>query len=534
VWRFGALPAGLYLAFFVLYTYPRITQLFSHFWGGEGDAQLSLWNLWWADYSLTHLHQSPWFTHYLHFPHGTTLVTHSLCLSGTVPGIPLVHLLGLTPAYNLLLLGSFVGSGLTTFWLAWRVTRSYPGALLAGFIFAFSNYHFAHAEGHLDLITLQWMPLFLLCWVALLQRSTVWWGAGAALSLTAVFFSDYYYALYAALAALILTGAEALRRRSSIMGALRRHWKPLTVFALTAFAAMGPILVSYWRIARTGAIPGHGSRAWSLDALGLFIPGGHWRFAALTRGFWEQLPGNPHEKSVHLGLAVLALASVAVAQRRRSGNALGRWLLLAGVAAVFALGPRLQVWGRIVAEVPMPYSVAIAAVPFLGTGGTPVRLAILVTLAMAIAAAWGAQHLLASRRGRWVFGGLLALLLVEYWPQNVPATMPAVPPYVAVLAADPGGGAVLDLSRYGDTTKMYFQTIYRRPLLGGFISRVPIPVRTQTEAILQRAASGDADGLAALGVGSVVVPADQPSPFPALVPIYRDRQVMLFTLAPPQ
>ena len=74
-------------------------------------------------------------------------------------------------AYNTITIFAFVMGGLTMYWLAYHLTRSFWGSLLAGFIFTFSNYHFMHAQGHLQLISLEWIPLFVLCWYCLDQQT---------------------------------------------------------------------------------------------------------------------------------------------------------------------------------------------------------------------------------------------------------------------------------------------------------------------------------------------------------------------------
>ena len=57
--------------------------------------------------------------------------------------------LSLVEQINLLVIFGFVMGGVTMFWLAYYLTRSWMGALVAGAIFTFSSYHFAHSIGHM-------------------------------------------------------------------------------------------------------------------------------------------------------------------------------------------------------------------------------------------------------------------------------------------------------------------------------------------------------------------------------------------------
>ena len=60
------------------------------------------------------------------------------------------------------------------FWLTHYFIKSYAASLLSGFMFTFSNFHFMHAQGHMQFVALQWLPLFLLSWFMLLNKpSTV-------------------------------------------------------------------------------------------------------------------------------------------------------------------------------------------------------------------------------------------------------------------------------------------------------------------------------------------------------------------------
>src|SRR6185369_4491378 len=89
---------------------------------------------------------------------------------------PATALLGVIPAFNLLVAASFVLSGYAAYRLALYVLRtrcaSEPGvtgasrvrtaAFVGGVAFAFSSYRFVHLLGHLDLLQTEWIPAFVL------------------------------------------------------------------------------------------------------------------------------------------------------------------------------------------------------------------------------------------------------------------------------------------------------------------------------------------------------------------------------------
>ena len=63
-------------------------------------------------------------------------------------------------AVNIAGLAGFFFSGLGAFLLSWHLTRSVGAGIIAGVIFSFCPYRFAHL-GHLNFLVAQWIPLSL-------------------------------------------------------------------------------------------------------------------------------------------------------------------------------------------------------------------------------------------------------------------------------------------------------------------------------------------------------------------------------------
>src|SRR5262245_42396618 len=103
--RMGSLwpgPVALYLAVFVAFTGPLLGRFSTHFFADAGDGAVNVWNLWWVDVSVTRLRTLPWFTPYLHFPHGISLLGHTLNPWNGFVGILLQPWLGLVRTHNVL------------------------------------------------------------------------------------------------------------------------------------------------------------------------------------------------------------------------------------------------------------------------------------------------------------------------------------------------------------------------------------------------------------------------------------------------
>ena len=59
-----------------------------------------MWNLWWVDKAVLELHTLPWWTNYLHYPAGTTLVGHTLNPFNGLLAIVMLPFLSLVQTYN--------------------------------------------------------------------------------------------------------------------------------------------------------------------------------------------------------------------------------------------------------------------------------------------------------------------------------------------------------------------------------------------------------------------------------------------------
>src|SRR5689334_13458761 len=73
-WVMLIAPTLAYFAGFCLLTYPLIWSFRSALFADEYDGLQNYWNLWWVDTAITRLHQSPWFTPFLHHPYGVSLL----------------------------------------------------------------------------------------------------------------------------------------------------------------------------------------------------------------------------------------------------------------------------------------------------------------------------------------------------------------------------------------------------------------------------------------------------------------------------
>ncbi len=481
-------PLALYALIFACFTAPLLARFSTHFFADAGDGFVNVWNLWWVDTAVTRLRTQPWWTSHLHFPEGTSLLGHTLNPFNGFAGILLRPWLGPVRTHNLIVIFAFVGGAYTAFRLALHVTGRYAGSLIAGFVFGFSSFHFAHAVGHLNLVSLEWIPLFFLTWLRLLERPSAARGVHAALALFLVLLCDNYYFLYCVLGGGLVLGVLAIQRRD--LGFLLRP--PLLVSlgsfvaasALSSGALVGALLWS----ARGNPLAGaHRAMDFSMDLLSFWIPGGNWRFAELTLPFWSQLPGEPVvEGTVSLGFAT-TLAVFLAWRQRASHRALELtvWWVMLAFFAVLSLGPLLQVWGLQYPLV-LPYRLLEILLPPLELSGCPVRMVVMVTLSAGILAGLGIDELL--RRGSVARAAAVLLVIVmaiELLPRPLPATEASpVPGWVTALAGLPKNHGFMDADEVTARTEaLYYQTLHEVPMFEGYIARIPTSALVQNKAL---------------------------------------------------
>jgi hypothetical protein len=490
--KLGVLPVLFYFTSFIVLTYPLIRRFSTHLFADPWDGVVFYWNLWWVNKAVTDLHQSPWHTSYLNYPFGVSLLPHTLNVFNGFLAIPMLRFMTPIQVYNVLVIFSFAACGVTTFLLALYFTRSYWSSLFAGYVFTFSSYHFAHMEGHLNLLSLEWVPLFVLCWYILVVRPGVTIAIAAGIVLFAVLLCDYYYFFYCTLIGLIIFAWHGLRTKNAGFFLERKYLVSLTVFLSVVLLTSGPLVISLLLLNSTDPITGHNPLINSMDVLAPFIPGSHWRFANLTRSYWSRLPGDANENSVYLGWAVVFLI-LYVWRRCPAVPSLRLWFFIVFCFGVLALGPVLHVWGTEYYVIKLPYALLEKLFPPIQVSGVPVRMMIIATLAASVLCALGLAQAFKGSLREQVFAALVVFaLVVEYQPKPRVTSVLRVPEFVSILKAQPRNGAVLDTVSEPFQT-MYHQTVHEKPLAlaVSVLSRTPRSVAMEGAEVKRLIENGD-------------------------------------------
>jgi hypothetical protein len=144
----------LYSLIYFIYTFPIITE-FSSKIIGDGDSYISLWNTYIFEKGIAS--GKPWTTNEVFYPWGTSLIYDT-----TTPIIGLFTL----PFHNkilvinILLYIMFVASAAGGYFVSKQFIKSSLFAVVCGFIFAFSPYKMARIDQHYNLVLTGVIPFF--------------------------------------------------------------------------------------------------------------------------------------------------------------------------------------------------------------------------------------------------------------------------------------------------------------------------------------------------------------------------------------
>jgi hypothetical protein len=394
------------------------------------DRDQNLWNLWWVREAVLSWH-NPFVTDYIYHPEGVSLYFHTLNVFNGLLAVPLLSLFSLTTTYNIIVFFSFAMTGWGAFLLVHYLCGNRWAALVGSVAFAYSAYHIATMRGLLQLISLEWVPFFVLAlllatyapdwtrtrdaWGWLLRR-----GLPAAVALLLISLVDWYYTMFALMIAGLLALYQVARFVFEVLREKNPHvWRDLgqPLARIAACLAVWVVLVSPILIptlaelrSQRYMVPSHEETvANSADLLAFFQPGrdnrlwGHY----FDRSDWPY-GGNLYE--VYLTYTTLFLAAVGLFSTRSTrpdvaeegvrldqearARLPGKWYWAASALLFFllALGPVLQVGGRqVTLQLPMPYSV-VERLPVLSISRSPDRFVMPLTLCLSVLAGYGTNQ----------------------------------------------------------------------------------------------------------------------------------------------
>jgi Interleukin-like EMT inducer len=522
--RRHVLPLAAYVLLSLVLTYPLIAHMGDHV---PGTATWSLdeygyvWNNWWFKFAVFDRGTNPFYTSYLFYPLGTSLVLYAYTLLHVLLALPLQFAFGLVPAVNSTVLFSFavaafgmylflsyllrvslsvwsekygerlgaLGSNETFFGLA---------AFMGGIAFAFTSNRFVYVSlGHYNIVASEWLPFYLLFLFKTLLvprwRNPVLAGLFAAFALYTESTDGVLIALLSALILVFewrLINRDVLRRLALMVGSAAVLFAPILLPTLNEIFASGY------------SLPGWGhSEKLLVDLNGFFTPTS---LNPLNRHWESELDlvrqGISRFTDVNTFFVGYLTALLALIGFIRFAGRTRMWLAVVAVFAILSLGPLLHVNGvsefdldGLTTTMPLPFLI-LHYIPIIKENRVPNRYSIIVTIGLAVLiayAVWWITSFVSSRAPsfarRFLSFSLCLLLslglLAEHMAIPLPLTDATVPEVYSLIGHDPGDFTILSVplgwrNSFGqmgaeDTRTQYYQASSHKFLLTGQIQRNP-------------------------------------------------------------
>lgn len=478
------------------------------------DALLNVWITAWDGHQLLsdplHLFDANIF-----YPYPRTLAYSELLLGNALLALPLTAVSG-NPVlgYNVALLLSFILSGLGTYLLVLRLTRSPGAGVVAGAILAFCSYRMTNLA-QAQLLTTQWLPLALLALHQLMQHPRP-----RHLAILVLFFclqtlSSFYYGLLLVLAAF---GYRVWKSGSVKKRPLALHIRLLLASGLLLLILL-PFVRPYFQVQRELGFErtladsepfSAGLRQYLMVPPGSVLYG-RWLMVSRT-----PIAGGYPVDALFPGFTALALGFVGLIWGR--GRTRYFFLLLLLVSFILSLGPRLYLAPGQPAnlDLPLPYAWLFTLVPGFKALRAPVRFDALVMLALAVLAGYGVARCKVQGQRLSAFCLLLVVLESLVWPAAHIEKAPvgnAVPAVYRWLAEQPSG-PILELPLAftpggPQLDYQYLSTFHWHPTPDGYSGFIP-PKHGQIVYEMERfPAERSVSLLQALEVQYVVVHTDR-------------------------
>ena len=475
---------ALYSILSILFTYPVAFSINKI--PGKGDVFWFLWDFWSFKRAALNL-SNPYYTMDIFYPTGVSLAFSDVSPFDAIISIPLQQLFGLIAAYNMVWILTFILSGFGIYLLAKYLINDTKAAILSGLIFMFSPYHFAHALGHMNLITTEWIPLYILFLIKMTREGTKTNAIYAAIFLVLTAMSSNYYLLYMFSFTSMYLIYYLLVDRSLMSKDFMKRFSIMTASFLVCFSPFLYIMLKEMLLSKSSYMYQGGFEEFSADLMAFFTPTiFHPVFKDLVSPINSQFTGGGIEFTVFAGYTVLLLSVIAIWKIRT--KEIKFWAISTIIFFILCLGPYLTVNG--VADfsfsgynfkIPLPY-IILMHIPVFSIARAPSRWDVLVMLSLAILAGYGLNYISCKARNRSLFKSnkeniifiiISCLILFEFLAVPFPMSSAEVPAFYKQLALETDDYAILEVPGFAAANYMYFQTIHGKKLVNGYVSRTP-------------------------------------------------------------
>jgi Dolichyl-phosphate-mannose-protein mannosyltransferase len=466
-----AIAAFLLLLLTVIFSYPVPFHLSDRLIGSGMDAWQFPWNNFVFRQQILR-GENPYYTDFIYSPVGTSLALHSYTEFNSVVGLLLSPFFNDIAQTNLAILFSTFLTAFGTWLLVRDLTNNSVAALFAAIVFAFCPFRMVRLAGHVNFAITQWIPLALWSFFRLMNTAKLRYAVLLGLFFAMAHYSNQYYSVYLILilGILLLTGIWFFPEWRKII-----LLRSVSLAALIAVFCLTPLLIRYYEDRRAGnlrSMDGEGLARKTAVSLSDYV-----NIGVMNPWIAKRLPKQVvKDRYIRLASGLVpfftGLAGFILAIRNKE-----KLFLMIAVAGVFfmllSFGPEIRVGPF---ELLLPYSL-LMKIPLVNHVRVPTRFSIIVTLSIAILAAYTIHILLRtnSRKAKALVCVLFVLLLVELSPIPVHTQSLIASNTFHVIGQNPGSSLLTLPYRFDGmaSKEIAYQIVHRQKLLNGRISRIP-------------------------------------------------------------
>lgn len=502
----------LYAFVFLLSTYPLILHFSSIMPGNGGDSYLMAWFFWEFYRSVFILHKWPFFTNLVYYPHGVPLyVTTSMPLNSIFASAIYYSTKNLILAYNIIFFIAFMLNAYFAYLLAEDTVRNKTASFFAGLIFALSPMLIEQARwGDINIWSAYGIPLYIMFFNRLYKNPNL----KNALFAAGGLFLATYAGFYEFTAMLLLYSVFFLIYNFLKNPVLNKKYiKYLIIMASVFIIASSPILIPsfYYVYIKKGILNFNPSlfwaKAYSATLVNFFIPPFFDRLLLpLTKhiyfnGIWNIMyrGANSLDFLGYIPLFFFIYALFRIGQKSgkpdmKTGGVNGlqenakeiKFYAFAFLFfALMALSPLMHIINNI--RVFDPFVYILDRLPVIKDVQESGRYMIIGFLFFGIVCAHGIKLFMERVSGRLKSGQIIKpaakqaaifIIISVIFIGTLAGCLPV--PFIMIhkklsrgvyiLKREPFG-AVLTVPFMQGGFKMYEQTVYQKPMLGGYVIR---------------------------------------------------------------
>lgn len=485
----------LYTLLTFILTYPVVFKIRTYIPGG-GDAFQWIRILWYMPVAIFNPNLTKLTHDYLIFyPYGIPASPFQSAFNQIFTYM-LSSVIDLHVVYTILWLFSFIFGAYGTYLLVKYLTNDRISSFIAGIVFAFSPYHFAHSLGHFGATSIEWIPFCALYLMKMFKEGGVRNSIFAGIFFILVAMSDLQYMVFMGIFVMLLFVYEIYtsikNEKVDYKDILKRIFYKYALFGVISFSGLIPLTIENILVAISNenflkldpfeAVMG------SADLLSFFLPSVlHPVFGNVTQDIYNNFLGNTSENTTFIGYTVILL-SIFATRRLKENKYVIFWSIAALLFSLISLGPLLHVNGNTTftvfnTTVPLPYLVLYYFIPFLDNCRTTGRFYVLASLSFAVLTGYGVSELLKSNKNSKKVAAVIisSLIIFEYLVIPFPVSAVNKPSFYKEISQDKDNYALLEipatLNYLAGVNIIYYQTIHGKPVVGNWAARYPSNAR---------------------------------------------------------